>query len=103
MTEMMNMTSITRQGGPGQEAVRISCMIQGKPVDEVILMAKQGMARPDWTHTHPRNDQDPVPLIQGKAKHGKEKAKPIIPGTGGADLKVYHNLKGDNSVGDAKP
>lgn len=61
-------------------------------------MAKQGMARPDWTHTQPRNDQEPVPLIQGKAKHGKEKAKPIIPGTDGADLKVYHNLKGDNTA-----
>ena len=48
-------------------------------MNEVILMAKKGMARPDWTHTQPRNDQEPVPLIQGKAKHGKEKAKPIIP------------------------
>ena len=52
------------------------------------MMAKQGMARPDWTHTHPRNDQEPVPLIQGKAKHGKE---------------VYHNMKGDNSAGDTEP
>ena len=44
-----------------------------------------------------------MPLIQGKAKHGKEKAKPIIPGTSGPDMKVYHNLKGDGSVGDTKP
>ena len=66
-------------------------------------MAKKGMARPDWTHTQTRNDQEPVPLIQGKAKHGKEKAKPIIPGTSGPDMKVYHNLKGDGSVGDPKP
>ena len=66
-------------------------------------MAKKGMARPDWTHTQPRNDAPPVPLIQGKAKRGKEKAKPIIPGTGGPDMKVYHKLKGDGSVGDAKP
>ena len=66
-------------------------------------MAKKGMARPDWPHTQPRNDQEPVPLIQGKAKHGKEKAKPIIPGTSGPDMKVYHKLKGDGSVGDPKP
>lgn len=55
-------------------------------------MAKQGMARPDWTKTHPKNDVSPVPEIQGKAKTGKEKAKPIIPGTHGADLKVYHRV-----------
>ncbi|MCF2616684.1 hypothetical protein JQM68_05690 [Oscillibacter valericigenes] len=66
-------------------------------------MAKKGMARPDWTHTQPRNDAPSVPLIQGKAKHGKEKAKPIIPGTGGPDMKVYHELKGDGSVGDTSP
>lgn len=64
------------------------------------FMAKKGMARPDWTHTQPRNDVSPVPVIQGKAKHGKERAKPVIPGTDGADLKVYHELKGDGSVGD---
>ena len=72
-------------------------------MNEVILMAKKGMARPDWTHTQPRNDREPVPLIQGKAKHGKEKAKPIIPGTSGPDMKVYHKLKGDGSVGDTQP
>ena len=70
---------------------------------EVRKMSKQGMARPDWTHVRPKNKEAPVPEIQGKAKHGKEKAKPIIPGTDGADLKVYHNLKGDNSAGDTKP
>lgn len=41
-------------------------------------MAKQGMARPDWTHTQPRNDAPPVPELQGKAKHGKKKARPIV-------------------------
>jgi len=40
-------------------------------------MAKQGMARPEWTHPKPRNEQPPVPEIQGKAKHSKEKAGPI--------------------------
>ena len=48
------------------------------------------MARPDWTKTHPRNEVSPVPTIQGKAKSGKAKANPIIAGTQGADLKVYH-------------
>lgn len=66
-------------------------------------MAKKGMARPDWTHTQPHNQVSPVPAIQGKAKHGKKKVPPIIAGTEGADLKVYHNLKGDGTVGDPKP
>jgi hypothetical protein len=52
-------------------------------------MAKQGMARPDWTK-HSKNSAPPVPELQGKAKTGKEKAKPIIPGTSGPDTKVYH-------------
>ena len=56
-------------------------------------MAKKGMARPDWTHTKPRNEVFPVPEIQGKAKSGKEKAKPIIAGTIGAEQKVYHTKK----------
>lgn len=66
-------------------------------------MSKQGMARPNWTHTQQRNNSAPVPLIQGKAKHGKERAKPIIPGTDGPEMKVYHKLKGDGSVGDPTP
>lgn len=54
------------------------------------MMAKKGMARPDWTQLHPKNDVSPVPQIQGKAKSGKKKVNPIIAGTSGADLKVYH-------------
>lgn len=54
-------------------------------------MAKQGMARPDWTRTHPRNEIPPVPEIQGKAKHTKQPARPIIAGTSGAEMKVYHS------------
>lgn len=53
-------------------------------------MAKKGMARPDWTHTQPKNDVSPVPAIQGKAKSGKAKAKPVIAGTSGASQKVWH-------------
>ena len=53
-------------------------------------MAKQGMARPDWTHLHPKNDAGPVPALQGKAKSGKRDANPIIAGTSGPDQKVFH-------------
>ena len=53
-------------------------------------MAKQGMARPDWTKTHPKNEVSPVPELQGKAKSGKKKANPIIAETMGAELKVWH-------------
>lgn len=53
-------------------------------------MAKKGMARPEWTHPQPRNSVSPVPELQGKAKHGKEKAKPVVTGTSGANLKVFH-------------
>ena len=56
-------------------------------------MAKKGMARPDRTHTKPRNEVSPVPEIQGKAKSGKKKANPIISGTSGAEQKVFHTEK----------
>lgn len=52
-------------------------------------MAKQGMKRPDQTHTKPRNDVAPVPEIQGKAKHGKEQAKPIIAESQAPSQKVF--------------
>ena len=57
---------------------------------EVKNMAKQGMKRPEDTHTPPRNDVSPVPEIQGKAKHGKKKANPIIAGTEASSQKVWH-------------
>lgn len=53
-------------------------------------MAKKGMKRPDRTHTQPRNQMDPVPELQGKAKHEKKHANPIISGTEGADMKTFH-------------
>lgn len=50
-------------------------------------MAKAGMRRPDPKEPHgtesnkktkiPKNDVSPVPELQGKAKHTKEKANPI--------------------------
>ena len=57
-------------------------------------MAKQGVARPDWTKTKPKNDAPPVPELQGKAKHSKKPAPPIVAGTEGPDLKVFHHAKG---------
>lgn len=54
------------------------------------MMAKQGMARPDWTKLHPRNEAPAVPQLQGKAKSGKKKANPIIAGTGDTSGKVWH-------------
>lgn len=41
----------------------------------------------------PRHEAPAVPLIQGRAKHGNEHARPISPGTGGTDQKVFHTLK----------
>ena len=52
-------------------------------------MAKQGMTHPDVSRG-PKNDVSPVPRLQGKAKTRKEKAKPILPETGGANQKVWH-------------
>ena len=53
-------------------------------------MAKQGMARPERTHTKPKNEMPPVPEIQGKAKSSKQEAKPIISDTSGPDQKGFH-------------
>lgn len=54
-------------------------------------MAKQGMKRISRTHTQPRNNQAAVPEIQGKAKHGKEQANPIITETHSPSQKVFHS------------
>ena len=53
-------------------------------------MSKKGMSRPEVTHTQPQNTAAAVPEIQGKAKHGKVRANPIIAGTESPSLKVYH-------------
>ncbi len=53
-------------------------------------MAKQGMKRFERQHIHERNTESPVPVIQGKAKSGKEKAKSIVAGTSGGKLKVWY-------------
>ena len=61
-------------------------------------MAKKGMARPDWTKLHPKNEAF-VPQIQGKAKTGKKKANPIIAETMGAQQKVWHEKSITNAHG----
>ncbi len=53
-------------------------------------MAKKGMKRIDRTHTEEKNSTAPVAQIEGKAKHGKVKANPIIAGTQSPSQKVYH-------------
>ena len=53
-------------------------------------MAKQGMKCIDRTHTQPKNEVLPIPEIQGKAKHGKVKANPIIEDSDSSSQKVYH-------------
>jgi hypothetical protein len=53
-------------------------------------MAKQGMKRFERQHIKPENNLPIVPQIQGRAKAGKEKANPVIAGTRGAELKVWH-------------
>lgn len=56
-------------------------------------MSKQGMARPDWTHVRPKNKEAPAPEIQGKTKQGKKSANPVIAGTEGGEVKVFHSKK----------
>ncbi len=66
-------------------------------------MAKQGMNRIDRTHTKPKNEVPPVPEIQGKAKHGKAHANPIIANTTAPSQKVYHDKphSGDKPISSA--
>ena len=53
-------------------------------------MSKQGMERPKKTHNQQHNETAPVPEIQGKAKHTKAKANPIITEAEAPPLKVFH-------------
>ncbi len=52
-------------------------------------MPKKGMSRPALDRG-PKNDAPPVPELQGKAKRSKVKARPIVTGTEGPELKVFH-------------
>lgn len=53
-------------------------------------MSKQGMKRPE-IRTQPKNKVPPVPELEGKAKHGNERANPIIAGTEPPAQKVWHS------------
>jgi hypothetical protein len=63
-------------------------------------MAKAGMRRPDPKQPHgtesnhishfPKNDAPPVPEMQGKAKHSKEHARPIVEDGSRHPNKVFH-------------
>ena len=76
-------------------------------------MAKAGMRRPDPSEPHgtesnhkthfPKNEAAPVSQIQGKAKHGNNRARPVITDGTVSEYKVYHELKGDGSVGENTP
>lgn len=66
-------------------------------------MPKKGMKRPQVTHTQPRNNEAAVPEIQGKAKHGKEHANPIIAGTETPNQKVFHSTPFQSKQNTEKP
>ena len=68
----------------------IGCRILWNNGVEVMIMAKQGMKRFERQYIQGENKLPIVPQIQGKAKFGKVKAKPIVAGTAGAELKVWH-------------
>lgn len=54
-------------------------------------MPKQGMRRYKYDENkNHHNKTEQVAEIQGKAKHGKDTANPIIAGTQAPSLKVYH-------------
>lgn len=69
----------------------------------MIKMAKQGMKRPERTHTQARNEAAPVPEIQGKAKSGKRHARAIIAGTHSPSQKVYHAVPYSKKQTQEKP
>lgn len=54
-------------------------------------MAKQGTKRPEISSREQKNTHPPVPELQGKAKHTKKPARPVIAGTRSPALKVYHS------------
>lgn len=90
--------------------IRNSLAEYGNANPEVITMAKAGMRRPDPKEPHgtesnhkthiPKNDAPPVPEISGPAKHGNAHVRPIIENGSAHPDKVFHQLKGDGSVGD---
>lgn len=66
-------------------------------------MAKQGMKRPERTHTQAKNDAAAVPEIQGKAKCKKVSARAIVAGTQSPSQKVYHSVPHKKNKRQEKP
>ncbi len=54
-------------------------------------MAKKGMKRPEPSQ-QPHNRISPVPEIQGRSKHGKACANPIIAGDAPPGREVCHTV-----------
>ncbi len=67
------------------------------------FMAKQGMKRPERTHTKPENEAAAVPEIQGKAKSGKRHVRAIIAGAAAPEQKVYHTKPYSKNKNKEKP
>lgn len=75
-------------------------------------MAKAGMRRPDPKESHgtesnhkthfPKNEVPPVPVIQGEAKHGNAKARPIVMDGTRYPHKVFHEPQADSTAVDPK-
>jgi len=53
-------------------------------------MIKQGMERPERTHTKSKNDTPPVPELQGRAKSSSQPANLIGSATSGSSQKVFY-------------
>ncbi len=73
-------------------------------------MSKQGMKRPEISNKG-KNSVLHVQEIQGEAKHGHNKATPIIAGTNSPEQKIYHSklhshsslAKGDRPISEFYP
>ncbi|HIX90373.1 MAG TPA: hypothetical protein H9845_05710 [Candidatus Agathobaculum pullicola] len=73
-------------------------------------MSKAGMRRPNPKDPHgtesnhkthfPKNEVPPVPLIQGEAKHGNAKARPIVMDGTRYPHKVFHQATTDSTTSD---
>lgn len=61
-------------------------------------MAKQGMKRPEPDHR--KNELPPVPQINGKARHGKQKAAPLITEGSGKVFRNSSDLALENLMND---
>lgn len=66
-------------------------------------MAKQGMKRPETEHKKKGRRTAAVPEIEGKAKSGKIRVRPIIAGTEAPEQKVYHVRQVSHKNNEEKP